>query len=312
MDMQAVEQLENASQTYTDALQSVTEEMLSMLNNACEIKNCDIVCNAGLQCNDCQFLIEGLSQNLEESTCFIQVTERVSPFEKSEYCWSEVASIQQLVFGNCFNYSCNLRTEPLAFQELVQEECLVPLYMYDSHDEGYSCTVAVDGNQNMFNVSQLCCSPSQCSTMSSNKECVQSNVACRLVRSNNTLDVAWKELSVAKILVEENQILRDIQMKAYEQSLTTLALVNASTLVLNESQILLRNEILAGILPVNNEVQRNNGSTESIIIVQNITFSTITSSPQSLTVLPLTLVYSTFVGNVGTYAAEFAVTMSLL
>ena len=308
----AIEQLENASQTYTDALQSVTEEMLSMLNNACEIKSCDIVCDAGLQCNDCQFLIEGLSQNLEESTCFIQVTERVAPFEKSEYCWSEVASMQQLVFGNCFNYTCNLRTESIAFQELVQEECLVPLYMYDSRDEGYSCTVAVDGNQNMFNVSQLCCSPSQCSTMSSDKECVQSNVACRLVRrmlsntsSIKALDVARKELSVAKILVEEKQILRDIQMKAYEQSLTTLALVNASNLVLNESQILLRNEILAGILPVNNEVQRNNGSTDNIVIVQNITFSTITSSPQSLTVLPLTLMYSTFVGNVGTYTAEF-------
>ena len=306
---QAVKQLETANQTYTSALQGVTEEMLSKFDDACKMKNCDVVCNAGLQCNDCQILIKGLSKSLEESTCFIQVTERVAPFERREYCWSEVASMQQLVFGNCFNYSCNLRTESIAFQELVQEECSVPLYMYDTRDEGYSCTVAVDGNQNMFNVSQLCCSPSQCSAMSSDKECVQSNVACRLVRkklsntSNNTLDVARKELSVAKILVEEKQILRDIQMKAYEQSLTTLALVNASTLVLNESQILLQNGILAEIMPVINEVQRN--GTENIIIIQNITFSTITSSPQSLTVLPLTLVYSTFVGNVSTYTAEF-------
>ena len=309
---QAILQLETANQTYTSALQSVTEEMLSKFNDACKMKNCDIVCNAGLQCNDCQILIKGLSKSLEERTCFIQLTERVAPFEKSEYCWSEVVSMQQLVFGNCFNYSCNLRTESIAFQELVQEECLVPLYMYDTRDEGYLCTVAVDENQNMFNVSQLCCSPSQCSTMSSDKECVQSNVACRLVRKklSNTsnikaLDVAWKELSVAKILVEKKQILRDIQMKAYEQSLTTLALVNASTLVLNESQFLLRDEVLAGILPVINEVQRNDGSTDNIIKIQNITFSTITSSPQSLTVLPLTLVYSTFVGNVGTYTAEF-------
>ena len=311
---QAILQLETANRTYTSALQSVTEEMLSKFNDACKMKNCDVVCNAGLQCNDCPIFIEGLSKSLKERTCFIQVTERVAPFEKSEYCWSEVASMQQLVFGNCFNYSCNLRTESIAFQELVQEECLVPLYMYDSHDEGYLCTVAVDGKQNMFNVSQLCCSPSQCSTMSSDKKCVQSNVACRLVRkklsntsdiNSNTLDVARKELSVAKILVEEKQILRDIQMKAYEQSLTTLALVNASTLVLNESQFLLRDEVLAGILPVINEVQRNDGSTDNIIIIQNITFSTITPSPQSLTVLPLTLVYSTFVGNVGTYTAEF-------
>ena len=308
---QAILQLETANRTYTSALQSVTEEMLSKFNDACKMKNCDVVCNAGLQCSDCQILIKGLSKSLEERTCFIQVTERVAPFEKSEYCWSEVVSMQQLVFGNCFNYSCNLRTESIAFQELVQEECLVPLYMYDTRDEGYLCTVAVDENQSMFNVSQLCCSPSQCSTMSSDKECVQSNVACRLVRkklsntSNNTLDVARKELSVAKILVEEKQILRDIQMKAYEQSLTTLALVNASTVVLNESQFLLRDEVLAGILPVINEVQRNDGSTDNIIKIQNITFSTVTSSPQSLTILPLKLVYSTFVGNVSTYTAEF-------
>ena len=309
---QAILQLETANQTYTDALQSVTEEMLSKFNNACKMKNCDVVCNAGLQCNDCPILIKGLSKSLEERTCFIQLTERVAPFEKSEYCWSEVVSMQQLVFGNCFNYSCNLRTESIAFQELVQEQCLVPLYMYDTRDEGYLCTVAVDENQSMFNVSQLCCSPSQCSTMSSDKECIQSNVACRLVRKmlSNTsnikaLDVARKELSVAKILFEEKQILRDIQMKAYEQSLTTLALVNASTLVLNESQFLLRDEVLAGILPVINEVQRNDGSTDNIIKIHNITFSTVTSSPQSLTVLPLTLVYSTFVGYISNYTAEF-------
>ena len=111
--------------------------------------------------------------------------------------------------------------------------------------------------------------------------------------------------ATAEILVEEKKILRDIQMKAYEQSLTTLAFVNASTLVLNGSQLFFQNGILAGILPVYNKVQRNNGSTENIIIIQNITFSTITSSPQSLTVLPLTLMYRTFVGNDSAYAAEF-------
>ena len=307
---QAIQQLEAANQTYTRALQSVTEELF---NNACEIKNCDEVCNAGLQCNNCQIFIEGLSKSLEEGTCFIQVAERVAPFESSEYCWSEVTSMQQLIFGNCLNYSCYLRIESITFQELVQEECSVPLYMYETRDEGYSCTVAVDGDQNVYNVSQLCCSPSQCSTMSPDRECVQSNVACRLVRkmlsntsniNSNALDVARKELSVAEILVEEKKILRDIQMKAYEQSLATLALVNASTFVLNESLVLLQNEVLAGILPVIDEVQRN-GSTKNIIIIQNISFSTITSSPQSLTVLPLTLVYSTFIDNVSTYTAEF-------
>ena len=305
---QAIQQLEAANQTYTSALQSVTEEMLSLFNNACEIKNCDLVCNIGLQCDDCQIFIEGLSKSLEESACFIQVAERVAPFESSEYCWSEVTSMQQLVFGNCLNYSCYLRTESIAFQELVQEECSVPSYMYETRDEGYSCTVAVDGDQNVYNVSQLCCSPSQCSIMSPGKECVQSNVACRLVRkmlSNtskinlNALDAARKELSVAEIIVEENKILHDIQMKAYEQSLATLALVNASTFVLNESQMLLRNKVLAGILPVINI------NIENIIMLQNITFSTITSSPQSLTVLPLTLVYNTSVGSVSTYTAEF-------
>ena len=310
---QAIQQLETANRTYTSALKNITEEILSVFDNVCEVKNCDVVCNAGLQCDNCQIFIEGLSKSLEERTCFIQVAERAAPFEKSEYCWSEVTSMQQLVFGNCLNYSCTLRTEFIPFQEFVQEECSVPLYMYETRDEGYSCTVAVDGDQNVYNVSQLCCSPSRCSTMSPDKECVQSNVACRLVRkmlsntSNinlNALDAARKELSVAEILVEEKIILRDIQMKAYKQSLATLALVNVSILVLNESRILLQNEVLAGILPVINEVQRS-GSTENIIMLQNITFSTITSSPQSLTVLPLTLVYSTFIGNISTYTAEF-------
>ena len=307
---QAIQQLETANRTYTSALKNVTEEILSVFDNVCEVKNCDVVCNAGLQCDNCQIFIEGLSKSLEEHTCFIQVAERAAPFEKSEYCWSEVTSMQQLVFGNCLNYSCKLRTEFIPFQEFVQEDCSVPLYMYETRDEGYSCTVAVDGDQNVYNVSQLCCSPSQCSTMSPGKECVQSNVACRLVRkmlsntSNINLDAVRKELSVAEILVEEKKILCDIQMKAYKQSLATLALVNASTFVLNESQILLQNEVLAGILPVINEVQRS-GSTENIIMLQNITFSTITSSPQSLTVLPLTLVYSTFIGNISTYTAEF-------
>ena len=307
---QAIQQLEAANQIYTSAPQNVTEEILSVFDNVCEMKNCDVVCNADLQCDNCQIFIEGLSKSLEERTCFIQVAERIAPFKKSEYCWSEFTSMQQLIFGNCFNYSCNLRTESIAFQELIQEECSVPLYMYETRDEGYSCTVAVDGDQNVYNVSQLCCSPSQCSTMSPDKECVQSNVACRLVRkmlsnttSDITLDAARKKLSVAEILVKEKKILRDIQMKAYEQSLTTLALVNASTLVLNESQILLQNEVLAGILPVISEAKSN--GTDNIIIVQNITFSVITSSPQSLIVLPLTLVYSTFIGNVSTYTAEF-------
>ena len=119
--------------------------------------------------------------------------------------------------------------------------------MYKTRDEGYSCTVVVEGDQYVYNVSQLCCSPSPCSTMSPDKECVQSNVACRLIRkelSNTTsdqsrmsldaLDVATEQLSVAEIVVEEKQTLRDVQMKAYEQSLATLTLLNASVVALNE------------------------------------------------------------------------------
>ena len=315
---QAIQQLEAANQTYIDALENVTNEILSMFNSVCETDSCDVVCNAGLQCNNCQISIEGVSQNLEERTCFIQVTERIPPFVKSEYCWSEVTSLQQVVYGNCFSYSCNLHTEYITFQGLVQEECLVPSYAYETRNEGYSCTVAVDGNRNVYNVSQLCCSPSPCSTMSPDKECVQSNVACRLIRkmlsntassqigvSLDALDAATMWLSVAEVAVEEKQILHDIQMKAYEQSLTTLAVVNASTVALNESQVLLQNEISAGILSLYNQVKSNNGSTENIIIIQNITFSTITSSPQSLIVLPLTVTYSTFAGDVNSYTAEF-------
>ena len=315
---QAIQQLEAANQTYIDALENVTNEILSMFNSICETRSCDAVCDAGLQCNNCQISIEGVSQNLQERICFIQVTERIPPFEKSEYCWSEVTSLQQVVYGNCFSYSCNLRTEYITFQELVQEECLVPSYTYETRNEGYSCTVAVDGNRNVYNVSQLCCSSSPCSTMSPDKECVQSNVACRLVRkmlsnttssqigvSLDTLDAVRKELSVAEVVVEEKRILRDLQIKAYEQSLTTLVVVNASTVALNESQVLLQNEILAEILPLYNQVKSNNESTENIIIIQNITFSTITSSPQSVTVLPLTLTYSTVVGDVNSYTAKF-------
>ena len=318
---QAIRQLEAANQTYIDALENVTngnENLLSMFNSICVISSCDVVCNAGLQCNDCQIPLEGVSQNLEESACYLQVTERIMPFEKIEYCWSDITSMQQLVYGNCFSYSCNLRTGYMVFQELVQEECLVPSYVYETHNEGYSCTRSVDGVRYVYNVSQLCCSPSPCSTMSPDRECVQSNVACRLIRKmlSNTaesqvreslvaLDVARMQLSVAEVVVEEKQILRDIQMKAYEQSLSTLAVVNASTVALNESQVLLQNEVLAGILPLYNQVQSNNGNTENVIVIQNITFSTITSSPQSLTVLPLTLTYSTFVGDVNTYTAEF-------
>ena len=311
----AIQQLEAANQTYIDALENVTNEILSMFNSVCETRSCDAVCNAGLQCNNCQISIEGVSQNLEERTCFIQVTERIPPFEKSEYCWAQITSLQQVVYGNCFSYSCNLRTEYITFQELVQEECLVPSYVYETRNEGYSCTVAVDGNRNVYNVSQMCCSPSPCSTMSPDKECVQSNVACRLVRkmlSNTTsnlsldaLDAALMQLSVAEVAIEEKQILRDLQMKTYEQSLTTLAVVNASTVALNENQDLLQNEISTRILPLQNQVRSNNGSTEDIIVIQNITFSTITSSPQSLTVLPLTLTYSTVVGDVNSYTAEF-------
>ena len=315
---QAVQQLEVTNQTYNDALENVNGEMLSMINSICKMDSCDVVCNAGLKCNNCQISIEGVSQTLEERTCFIQVTERIPPFETREYCWAQVTSMQQAVYGNCFNYSCNLRTEYTTFQELVQKECLVPSYMYESHNEGYSCTVAVDGDQYVYNVSQLCCSPSQCSTMSPDKECVQSNVACRLVRrmlpntindqsrvSLDALDDAKMQLSVAEVAVEEKRIVRDLQMKAYEQSLTTLATVNASIIALRESQDLLQNEVLAGILPLYNQVKSNNGSTENIIVIQNITYSTITSSPQSLTVLPLALTYSTFVGNVNTYTDEF-------
>ena len=312
---QAIQQLEVANQTYNDALENVNGEMLSMINSICEINSCDVVCNGGLQCNNCQISIEGVSQTLEERTCFIQVTERIPPFETRKYCWAQVMSMQQAVYGNCFSYSCNLRTEYTAFQELVREECLVPSYMYETRNEGYSCTVTVDGGRYAYNVSQLCCSPSQCSTMSPDKECIQSNVACRLVRrmlpnttndlSLDALDDARMQLSIAEVAVEEKRIVHDLQMKAYEQSLTTLATVNASTVALRESQDSLQNEVLAGILPLYNQVMRNNGSTENIIIIQNITYSTITSSPRSLTVLPLTLTYSTFVGNVNTYTDEF-------
>ena len=315
---QAAQQLEAANQTYNDALENINEEMMSMLNSICEINSCDVVCNAGLQCNNCQISIEDMSQTLEERTCFIQVTERISPFETREYCWTQVTSMQQAVYGNCFSYTCYLRTEYTTFQELVREECLVPSYMYETRNEGYSCTVAVDGDRYAYNVSQLCCSPSQCSTMSPDKECVQSNVACRLVRRmlSNTindqsrvslaaLDDVRMQLTVAEVAVEEKRILRDLQMKAYEQSLSTLTAVNESIVALREGQDLLRNEVLAGIISLQNQVKSNNGSTENIIVVQNITYSTTTSSPQSLTVLLLTLTYSTFVGNVNTYTDEF-------
>ena len=317
---QAIRQLEAANQIYIDALENVTnvnEELLSMFNSICEISNCDIVCNAGLQCSNCQIPIEGMSQILEESACYLQVTERIMPFEKTEHCWSEITSTQVTVFGNCFTYSCNFGTEYIEFQELVQEECLVPSYVYETRNEGYSCARSVDGSRYVYNVSQLCCSTSPCSTMSPDRECVQSNVACRLIRkmlsntagseireSLDALDVARMQLSVAEVVVEEKQFLRDIQMKAYEQSLSTLAVVNASIVALNESQVLLQNEVLAGILPLYDQV-KNNGSTENIIVIQNITFSTITSSPQSLTVLPLTLTYGTFMGNLNIYTAEF-------
>ena len=315
---QAVQQLEAANQSYNDALVNINEEILSMLSSICEMNSCDVVCNAGLQCNNCQFSIEHFSQSLEESGCFIQVTERIAPFEETVYCWSEVRSMQEAVIGNCINYSCYLRTEYTTFQELVQEECLAPSYVYETRNEGYSCTVAVDGDRYAYNVSQLCCSPSQCSTMSPDKECVQSNVACRLVRrmllnttddqsrvSLGALDDTRMQLTVAEVAVEEKRILRDLQMKAYEQSLSTLATVNESIVALGESQDLLQNEVLAGILPLYNQVKSNNGSTENIIVIHNITYSTITSSPQSLTVLSLTLTYSTFVGNVKMYTAEF-------
>ena len=123
--------------------------------------------------------------------------------------------------------------------------------------------------------------------------------------SLDALDVATKQLSVAEISVEEKRILLDLQMKAYKQSLSTLAVVNASIAALNESQVLLQDEVLAGILPLYNQVQGNNGSTENIIMIQNITFSTVTPSPQSLTVLPLALQYSTSVSNDNIYTAEF-------
>ena len=99
---QAVQQLEAANQTYNDALENVNGEMLSMLNSICEMDSCDVVCNAGLQCNNCQISIEHSSQTLEESGCFIQET---------GYCWSEVRSMQETVIGNCMNYSYNLHTE---------------------------------------------------------------------------------------------------------------------------------------------------------------------------------------------------------
>ena len=123
--------------------------------------------------------------------------------------------------------------------------------------------------------------------------------------SLDALDVATKQLSIAEIVVEEKQLLHDLQMKAYEQSLSTLGVVHASVAALNESQVLLQDEVLAGILPLYNQVQGNNGNTENIIAIQNITFSTITASPQSLTVLPLVLQYSTSVSNDNIYTAEF-------
>ena len=318
---QAVQQLRAANQTYVNALETVisgNEELWLTFNSICEINSCDVVCNAGLQCNNCQFSIEHFSQSLRESGCFIQVTERIAPFEETAHCWSEVRSTQETVIGSCINYSCYLHTEYTTFQELVRGECLAPSYMYETRNEGYSCTVVVDGDRYAYNVSQLCCSPSQCSTMSPDKECVQSNVACRLVRrmlsntindqsrvSLDALDDARIQLSVAEVAVEEKRILRDLQMKVYEQSLSTLATVNESIVALRESQDLLQNEVLAGILPLYNQVKSNDGSTENIIVIQNITYSTVTSSPQSLTVLPLTLTYSTFVGNVSTYTDEF-------
>ena len=123
--------------------------------------------------------------------------------------------------------------------------------------------------------------------------------------SVDALDVATKQLSVAEIAVEEKRLLLDLQMKAYEQSLSTLAVVNASIAALNESQVLLQDEVLAGILPLYNQVQGNNGNTENIIAIENITFSTITPSPQSLTILPLALQYSTSVSNDNIYSAVF-------
>ena len=318
---QAIQQLEDADQTYIDALENVlntTEEILSIFNSVCEINSCDVACTTGLQCNNCQISIKEQSQSLRESTCFIQITERIPPYVKREYCWPKMTSTQEIVIGNCFSYSCTLHTEYVAFQELIREECLVPSYLYETRDEGYSCTVVVEGDQYVYNVSQLCCSPSPCSTMSPDKECVRSNVACRLVRkelSNTTsdqsrmsldaLDVATQQLLVAEIVVEEKRILHDLQMKAYEQSLATLTLLNASVVALNESQVLLQDEILGAILPLYNQMQENDGSTEDNILIQNITFSTITSSPQSLTVLPLTVRYSTSMSNDNIYNAEF-------
>ena len=92
---QAIQQLEAANQTYTSALHNVTEEMLSMFNNACEMKNCDEVCNAGLQCDDCQIFIEGLSKSLEERACFIHT-------DNSFLATSKAFKFMLLVFDSSF------------------------------------------------------------------------------------------------------------------------------------------------------------------------------------------------------------------
>ena len=305
---QAVRQMVAANQTYVEALsnvQNVSAEAQAMLESVCEMHQCDSVCASGLQCSNCQFPIKINSHGFQESSCFIQVTERVPPLETSGYCWSEITSVQKLVFCNCSGFGCSISSEFLSFQELVQEECFLPLFTYESRDVSYSCIVTVEGSSYVYNVTQTCCTPSACAVMSPSVECVQSNVACRLVRkqllasasgqirqSLEALDDASKELLMSESIIEEKRILLDLQMMVYEQSVATLAAVNASRVSLCASQELLQNQVTAGILSLFQQVEHN-GSTENIIVISGITFSATTSSPESITVLPLTIEYST-------------------
>ena len=315
---QALQQLEAANQTYIEALsnvRNVNKEMHTALESVCELQQCDSVCTSGLQCSNCKFPIKVNSNGFQENSCFLQVTERVPPLQISSYCWSEIDSVQKLVYCNCTGFSCSFSSESLSFKESVKEECFLPSFTYKSRDASYPCIVIVEGESYVYNITQACCTPSACAMMSPDVECVQSNVACRLVRkqllgsssgqvrqSLEALDNASTELLLSKNVAEEKRILQNLQMLAYEQSVTTLAAINASRVSLNAS---LQNQVMAGILPLFQQVKQNNGSSENIIIVRNITFSTATSSPETITVLPLTIEYSTSVRSSNFFNASF-------
>lgn len=318
---QALQEIEAANQTYFETLnnvQNISSETQAMVESVCELRQCASVCTSGLQCSNCQFPIKVNSHGFHESSCLIQVTERVPPLETSGNCWSEITSVQKLVFCNCSGFSCSLSSEFLSFQELVQEKCFLPSFVYESRDVSYPCIVAVKGSSYVYNVTQTCCVPSPCAVMSPSVECVRSNIACRIVRkqllesasgqirqSLEALDYASQQLLMSENVVGEKRILLDLQMMAYEQSVATLAAVNASRASLNSSQELLQNQVVAGILPLFQQAEQNGGSTENIIIIRGITFSTTTSSPESVTVLPLTIGYSTSVSSSNSFNTSF-------